>query len=94
MDNLELKVDNAKNIAGRKSSNQSSIECPLSGTITDIKCKPGDKIKSGQVILILEAMKMETEVLAEEDLEILEIPVAIGDKVAQGQNLIEFMKEN
>ncbi len=94
MDNLELKVENAKNIAGRKSSNQSTIECPLSGSITDIKCKPGDKIKSGQVILILEAMKMETEVLAEEDLEILEIPVAIGDKVAQGQNLIEFIKEN
>jgi len=94
MDNLELKVENAKNIAGGKSSNQSTIECPLSGSITDIKCKPGDKIKSGQVILILEAMKMETEVLAEEDLEILEIPVAIGDKVAQGQNLIEFIKEN
>ncbi|OUU76142.1 MAG: oxaloacetate decarboxylase subunit alpha [Methylococcaceae bacterium TMED69] len=94
MDNLELKVENAKNIAGRKSSNQSTIECPLSGSITDIKCKPGDKIKSGQVILILEAMKMETEVLAEEDLEILEIPVAIGDKVTQGQNLIEFIKEN
>ena len=94
MDNLELKVENAKNIAGRKSSNQSTIECPLSGSITDIKCKPGDKIKSGQVILILEAMKMETEVLAEEDLEILEILVAIGDKVAQGQNLIEFIKEN
>ena len=65
---------------------------PLSGTITNIKSKVGDKVRSGQVVLVLEAMKMETEVVAEENFEILQIPVAVGDKVAQGQALIKFRK--
>ena len=94
MDNFELKVETPKNIKNAKESTEATIDCPLSGTITNIKCKVGDKIRSGQVILVLEAMKMETEVVAEENLEILQIPVAVGDKVTQGQALIKFKKEN
>jgi len=94
MDNFELKVETPKNIKDAKGSTEATIACPLSGTITNIKCKVGDKIRAGQVILVLEAMKMETDVVAEENLEILQIPVAVGDKVAQGQALIKFKKEN
>ncbi len=94
MDNFELKVETPKNIKDSEGSIEATIDCPLSGTITNIKCEPGDEIKSGQVILVLEAMKMETEVVAEENFKILQIPVAIGDKVAQGQTLIKFIKEN
>ena len=94
MDNFELKVETPKNIKNAKESTEATIDCPLSGTITNIKCKVGDKIRSGQVILVLEAMKMETEIVAEENLEILQIPVAVGDKVTQGQALIKFKKEN
>ena len=94
MDNFELKVETPKNIKDAKESPEATIDCPLSGTITNIKCEVGDKIRSGQVILVLEAMKMETEIVAEENLEILQIPVAVGDKVAQGQALIKFKKEN
>ena len=94
MDNFELKVETPKNIKDAKESTEATIDCPLSGTITNIKCEVGDRIRSGQAILVLEAMKMETEVVAEENLEILQIPVAVGDKVAQGQALIKFKKEN
>ncbi len=94
MDNFELKVETPKNIKNAKESTEATIDCPLSGTITNIKCEVGDRIRSGQAILVLEAMKMETEVVAEENLEILQIPVAVGDKVAQGQALIKFKKEN
>ena len=91
MDNFELKVETPKNIKDAKGQ-QKLQSIALSGTITNIKCEVGDKIRSGQVILVLEAMKMETEIVAEENLEILQIPVAVGDKVAQGQALIKFRK--
>ena len=45
-------------------------------------------------MLVLEAMKMETEVVAEKNIKISQILVAIGDKVAQGQLLIEYTQEN
>lgn len=94
MDNFELEVEAQKKIKDIKGSCEETIESPLSGTITKIRCKLGDKISSGQVILVLEAMKMETEVVAEENLEVLQIPIAVGDKVTQGQTLIKFIKEN
>ena len=94
MDNFELKVETPKNIKDANGPTEATIDCPLSGTITNIKSKVGDKVRSGQVVLVLEAMKMETEVVAEENFEILQIPVAVGDKVAQGQALIKFRKEN
>ena len=94
MDNFELKIETPKNIKDANGPTEATIDCPLSGTITDIKSKVGDKVRSGQVVLVLEAMKMETEVVAEENFEILQIPVAVGDKVAQGQALIKFKKEN
>ena len=94
MDNFELKIETPKNIKDANGPTEATIDCPLSGTITNIKSKVGDKVRSGQVILVLEAMKMETEIVAEENLEILQIPVAVGDKVAQGQALIKFKKEN
>ena len=94
MDNFELKIETPKNIKDANGPTEATIDCPLSGTITNIKSKVGDKVRSGQVVLVLEAMKMETEVVAEENFEILQIPVAVGDKVAQGQALIKFRKEN
>ena len=94
MDNFELKIETPKNIKDSNGPTEATIDCPLSGTITNIKSKVGDKVRSGQVVLVLEAMKMETEVVAEENFEILQIPVAVGDKVAQGQALIKFRKEN
>lgn len=94
MDNFELKIETPKNIKDANGPTEATIDCPLSGTITSIKSKVGDKVRSGQVVLVLEAMKMETEVVAEENFEILQIPVAVGDKVAQGQALIKFRKEN
>ena len=94
MDNFELKIETPKNIKDANGPTEATIDCPLSGTITNIKSKVGDKVRSGRVVLVLEAMKMETEVVAEENFEILQIPVAVGDKVAQGQALIKFRKEN
>jgi oxaloacetate decarboxylase alpha subunit len=58
------------------------VPAPLAGNIFKIKVKPGQKVKQGDVIFILEAMKMETEVRASRDGTIMKIAVQEGDSVA------------
>ena len=93
-ENSEIKMGTKVRSIDVETPDLDSINSPLSGTITDIKCKIGDSINAGGVMLVLEAMKMETEVVAEKNIKISKILVAIGDKVAQGQPLIEYTKES
>jgi oxaloacetate decarboxylase alpha subunit len=58
------------------------VPAPLMGNIFRIKVKPGQKVKQGEVIIILEAMKMETEVRAPQDGTITKVAVREGDSVA------------
>ena len=41
-----------------------AVECPMPGTILDVKVSEGQSVKSGDVLMILEAMKMENEIMA------------------------------
>jgi len=65
----------------------SSLRSPLPGVILDIFCKPGDSVKKGQKILILEAMKMENVINAEKDGVVKEVKVNKGDSVLEGTEL-------
>jgi biotin carboxyl carrier protein len=49
--------------------------------------RPGDTVKAGDVLLILEAMKMENEIKAPADGTVKEIPVAEGARVTEGDTL-------
>lgn len=69
-------------------SDAEKIQCPMPGTILDIKVGPGDKITSGQVMLILEAMKMENEIVASRDGTIERICVSKGQSVNAGDVMI------
>lgn len=64
-----------------------TVNAPMPGTILSIKAKPGSSVKKGQVIMILEAMKMENEILAPQDGTILSIEVAEGTSVNTGDIL-------
>jgi len=58
-----------------------SVNAPMPGKILAIKASAGTTIKKGDVILILEAMKMENEIVAPEDGTVASINVAVGDSV-------------
>lgn len=60
------------------------IECPMPGTVMDVKLKAGDKVSNGTPIVIIEAMKMENEICATCDGTIASINVAKGDSVETG----------
>ena len=63
------------------------VSSPMPGKILAVKANVGDSVKKGQVILILEAMKMENEVVAPEDGPIASIDVTVGASVESGDTL-------
>jgi len=65
-----------------------SVESPMPGTVLDIKVAAGDAVKSGDVLLILEAMKMENEITAMGDGKVISVNVAKGASVNAGDVLV------
>lgn len=63
------------------------ITSPMPGKILDVKASAGQAVKKGEVVLLLEAMKMENEVVAPQDGTIATINVAAGDMVEAGNVL-------
>ena len=63
------------------------VAAPMPGKILNIKSSVGASVKKGEVILVLEAMKMENEVVAPEDGTVASINVAAGDSVEAGDTL-------
>lgn len=63
------------------------VSAPMPGKILGVKANAGQAVKKGDVVLILEAMKMENEVVAPEDGTIASINVAVGDMVEAGDVL-------
>ena len=67
-----------------------AVIAPLAGSVFKILVNQGDEIEAGQVLLILEAMKMETEITAPNAGVVTAVHVAVGDSVQGGQALVEI----
>ncbi len=64
-----------------------TVTAPMPGKILAVKASVGQAVKKGDVVLILEAMKMENEVVAPEDGTVASIDVAVGAAVEAGDTL-------
>ncbi len=60
------------------------VKAPMQGTILAVNVNQGDSVKKGQVLFILEAMKMENEIIAADDGVITSVCVQKGASVANG----------
>ncbi|ODS14771.1 sodium-extruding oxaloacetate decarboxylase subunit alpha [Pseudoalteromonas tetraodonis] len=67
-----------------------TLNAPLAGNIFKIKVKPGQVVNEGDVVIIMEAMKMETEVRAMHTGTIADVLVSEGDSVSTGDAMIEL----
>ncbi len=74
-------------------SSAQAITSPLQGTVTETRIKAGDTVKVGQVIFIIQAMKMENEVTAPRDGKIAEVTVEVGETVQNGNVLAAYASE-
>jgi acetyl-CoA carboxylase carboxyltransferase component len=63
------------------------VHAPFAGTVNSIAYGPGDRIRAGTPVVVLEAMKMEHEVVAERDGVLASVEVSVGDTVREGQLL-------
>ena len=66
------------------------VACPVAGTVHELKCRPGDQVTQGQVLVVVEAMKMNTSIMAPAAGKVKAVPVAVGDSVREGETLVEF----
>jgi glutaconyl-CoA decarboxylase len=64
------------------------ITSPMPGSIFKVNVKPGDSVKRGDVVIILEAMKMENEIFAAEDAVVVSVEVKEGATVDTGDVLV------
>ncbi|HSP28525.1 MAG TPA: biotin/lipoyl-containing protein, partial [Ilumatobacteraceae bacterium] len=62
--------------------------CPLPGTVIAVHVAAGDSVTDGQVLMVVEAMKMEHKILAPGDGTVAEVRFAVGDRVDQGDLLV------
>ncbi|MGN0649558.1 MAG: biotin/lipoyl-containing protein [Oscillospiraceae bacterium] len=77
-----------KKAAAPAAAGASSINAPMRGTIVDVKVKVGDKVSNGTVIAVLEAMKMENDIVADKDGVVASICVNKGEAVETGAPVV------
>lgn len=68
-----------------------TIKAPLPGTISAISVKVGSQIKRGDCLLVMEAMKMENNIVASKDGQVKTIHVTVGQNVSQDDPLVDLV---
>jgi len=69
---------------------EKALRAPISGIVTKVIAEPGAVVEAGAVLIVLEAMKMETEITAPGPGTVAEVAVTVGDTVNGGQVLITW----
>ena len=76
--------------AGGSLGGSDGLVSQMPGKIVKIFVKPGDEVKQGDPILIMEAMKMENEMKADRDCKIKDIHVSAGENIEANTNMVSF----
>ncbi len=79
--------------ASVKATSANAVVAPLSGSVSRVLVEEGQQIEEGEVLLVLEAMKMETEITAPHPGVVARVLVEKGDSVAGGEALIELERD-
>jgi biotin carboxyl carrier protein len=72
------------------SSSKTKIVAPIPGVVLSLDVKVGDTIKVGDRLLVLEAMKMENNIVSEKEGTITAVNVSVGQQVLQNETMIEL----
>ena len=83
-------INESNTTAAAPSITATTVSAPLAGTIWKVEVNVGQTVQEGEVILILEAMKMETQIVAEKKGIITSLSVKPGDAVQVGDHLVSL----
>jgi biotin carboxyl carrier protein len=86
----KTQANNTPKVAEATPTGSEDVTAPIPGGIWEIKVKVGDIVKAGQVLVVIEAMKLENEIVSPKDGKITAINVAKGDTVALGDKLVSI----
>ena len=75
-----------------KKKDEGNLNSPISGKVVSIKVKDGDKVKKGDVLMIIEAMKMEYLIRAPYNGKVKKVNFKEKDQIEIGQNTVEITK--
>ena len=78
----------APKAAAKPAAGGEPVKSPMPGTIVDVPVKAGQAVKAGDVLVILEAMKMENEIKAGRDATVASVAVSKGESVDTGAVLV------
>jgi len=79
--------------AGGQTGGPKTVVSELPGTVTEIKVKDGDHVKKGDVLLVIEAMKMANDIVSEVDGTVQKVAVSQGQNVSQGDLLVDMVAD-
>ncbi len=71
-------------------TDQLVLNAPFAGVVVSLQARPGERVSAGSPLVVLEAMKMEHEVLADTDGVVEELAVTVGEAVQEGQPLLRL----
>jgi acetyl/propionyl-CoA carboxylase alpha subunit len=77
-------------INGSATGKLNSVKAPMPGLIVKVNVATGDVVKSGDALIVLEAMKMENVIKSSGEATVSQVKIKKGDSVEKGQVLIEF----
>jgi 3-methylcrotonyl-CoA carboxylase alpha subunit len=69
------------------------LTAPMPGKVTEVRVESGARVRRGEILMVLEAMKMEHAIVAPADGRIANVNFAAGDAVEEGADLIDFSAE-
>lgn len=76
--------------AAAPAAGSETVKAPIPGTIQAVNVQPGQSVKKGDVLFVLEAMKMKNNIVAMHDGKIATVNVSKGDTVTHGQVLLSY----
>lgn len=84
----EVVKEEPKKVSAPSNGSAQQVLSPIQGTVVNLKVKPGDKVNKGDVLLIIEAMKLENEVPSPFTGEVAEVLVSKGQNVSAKEVIV------